>query len=302
MRSRVVGVVTLLLLCPITAELLQAYLSDLGGPFGTAFAVLFFAPLYGGAALLVREVSERTGRGWTGRLLMAAAFGVAMTAIIDVSLFTPFRDDIEGWRRIYTAAEVGGIGWSAVLTWVGGHVVMSVGVPLVVAETFARRPGPWLGRLGTALVVVGFLAIAVFIHQDQVGQFDVRTSPTTYAVSGAIILALIAAALSPLGRPLPARPGRVPAPGWCLLVGAVAMAIWDITPPSWLGVVITLVLFLVVGVVVSRWARSPEWTGRHLAALAFGALAVRSLLGFTVWIVLVVAIGWALERRTRADR
>lgn len=64
MRGRVIGVVAVLLLAPITAELLQAYLGDLGGPGGLIFLVVFLAPLYGGAALLTREVSVRTGRGW----------------------------------------------------------------------------------------------------------------------------------------------------------------------------------------------------------------------------------------------
>ncbi|MFT3873259.1 MAG: hypothetical protein QM714_11540 [Nocardioides sp.] len=71
MSGRAVGIVTTMLLAPVTAELLQAYLGDLGGPVGLVFVVPFFAPLYGGAALLIREVSVRTGRGWPGRLLMA---------------------------------------------------------------------------------------------------------------------------------------------------------------------------------------------------------------------------------------
>jgi len=81
-----VGVV---LLAPVFAELIQAYLGDLGGVFGLLFFVVFLAPLYGGAVLLIREVTVRTGRGWPSRLLLATAFGVAMPTLVDVSLWSP---------------------------------------------------------------------------------------------------------------------------------------------------------------------------------------------------------------------
>lgn len=96
-ERRRTGILAVLLLAPVSAELLQAYLGDLGGPVSLIFVVLFFAPLYGGAALLIREISVRTGRGWRGRLLLAAAFGVAMPTVIDLSLFTPHRDDVDDW-------------------------------------------------------------------------------------------------------------------------------------------------------------------------------------------------------------
>lgn len=94
------GVLVLLLLAPVSAELLQAYLGDLGGPFGMVFLVLFLAPLYGGAGLLIREIAARTGRGWPGRLLLAGAFGVAMPTLIDGSLFTPVMPDVDDWSTI----------------------------------------------------------------------------------------------------------------------------------------------------------------------------------------------------------
>lgn len=47
---------------PITAEYLQAYLTSTGDLIELAFGLVIFAPLYGGAALVIREVAVRTGR------------------------------------------------------------------------------------------------------------------------------------------------------------------------------------------------------------------------------------------------
>lgn len=317
-RGRVVGTLTILLLAPVTAELLQAYLGDLGGPGGLVFLVVFFAPLYGGAALLIREVAERSGRGWTGRLLLAAGFGVAMPTIIDLSLFTPAREDIDDWETILGAASFGGIGWSAVVTWVAGHVLMSVAAPIVVGETLARRPGPWLGRTGLALVVVGFGCLSVFVHQDQTNSYPAEAGAIDYVASAAIVAALVTLAFTPVGRPLTARPGPVPSPAWCAGFGLVAMAVLDFVPLSWLGVAVALTGLLVGFTVLARWARSPGWTPRHLAAVAFGALLTRTITGFlaplphdtswpekvgqnTTYLVLVLLLGWALHRRSRPD-
>ena len=64
-----------------------------GIPFTDAIiVVLFLGPMYGGAALLIREVTRRTGRGWPTILLLAAAFGVLQAALVDQSLFSPVYD------------------------------------------------------------------------------------------------------------------------------------------------------------------------------------------------------------------
>ncbi|WP_134766005.1 hypothetical protein [Nocardioides sp. 1609] len=279
-RARVVGVVTALLLAPVSAELLQVYLGDLGGPAGLAFLVLFLAPVYGGAVLLVREVSVRTHRGWTGRLLLAAAFGVAMPTVVDLSVFTRTRDDIDGWSDIVGAATLGGIGWSAVVVWVVGHVLTSVAAPLVVAETLARDPRPWLGRTGLGVVVAGFVLVAVALNRDHVAQHDPTVDAARYAGATAVVVALVALALSPLGRPLPPLERTGPSVRTCLVAGFVGLAAFDLTPMSWAGLGFHLVLLVAVGWLLSRWARSTGWTPRHLAAVASGGLLARTVIGF----------------------
>lgn len=315
MRGKWLGIITILLLAPITAELLQAYLGDLGGLGGFVFTVLFFAPMYGGMALLIREVSVRTGRGWSGRLLLATAWGVAMPTVVDLSLFTPARDDIDDWDQIINAASFGGLGWYAVVIWVGGHVLMSVSAPIIVAETLARRPGPWLGPFGLCLTTVGMLAVAGFIHGDQVRANTTDADLVDYVVSAAIIACFAGLAFTPLGRPLPSRSGRTPSVAVSFVAGLVGMAGLDFIPMSWAGVAVYMG-FLVTGLfLVGRWATSPGWTPRHLAALALGALLTRTATGFlsplpdgTTWaekitqncvsLALVLLLGCAMHRRT----
>lgn len=316
--SRWVGVVLLLALAPLSAELLSAYLGDLGGVPGLFFLIVFLAPLYGGAALLIREVAVRRGLGWRGRLLLATAFGVAMTTFIDLSLFTSRRDDIAYWSDLVAAATVGDLSLYAVVSWVGGHVVMSVFAPIVVAETVARRPGPWLGPVGLTVTVLALVLIAVAVHQDTTGK-TITATPTDYAVSVVLVLALIGLALTPLGRPLSTVAGRRTAPVWaCAVGGFVALAAFEVVPMSWTGVVVALGVVVVVAVLLTRMPRSPQWSQAHVAALAFGVLLARTCIGMlaplpvdTTWtekvvqhaiyLVVVALLGWVMLRRVRRD-
>lgn len=308
---------TLLVLAPIAAELLAAYLGDIGGVGGLLFLVVFFAPLYGGAALLIREVAVRTGRGWRGILLLAAAFGVLMPTFVDGSLFTSARDDVDDWGAIVDAASFGGLGWYAVVTWVGGHVLMSVGAPIAVAQALARRPGPWLGRMGIVVTGLGLVLVALLVHQDQWDAHEVDSSPERYTVAGGIVVALVLAALSPLGRPATSRPGRTPAVWVCAVAGFVGLAAFDFVPLSWAGVVIDLTVLAIAFTILSRWGTTADWTPRHVAAVAWGALLARTLTGFlaplpqeTTWaekisqnvtyLVLIALLGVTVELRTRA--
>jgi hypothetical protein len=317
-RARVRGVVGVALLAPLTAELLQAYLGDLGGPLGLVVFVLFLAPLYGGAALLVREVSVRTGRGWPGRFLLAAAFGVAMPTLVDVSLFTVHRSDIDGWEDIVTAAAVGRIGVYAVVTWVGGHVLMSITAPLAVVESLVRAPGPWLGRVGLVVTVGLMVLVAALIHDSQF-DYDVRVDAADYAWSAAVVIGLLVLAFTRLGRPLRREPGRAaPRPWVCVVTAFVLVAAFDLVPVSWVGVALDLGVLALGGLLVLRWSRSPQWDARRIAALAFGGVLARTLIGFlaplpqqTTWpeklfqnvsyLVIVLVLGVALARRTRGE-
>ena len=82
------AVVVLAVLAPVCAEYSSGYLPNTGDPVALVATLVVFAPLYGGAALLVREGAVRTGHGWTGVLLLAMVFGLIEAALIDLSLFT----------------------------------------------------------------------------------------------------------------------------------------------------------------------------------------------------------------------
>jgi hypothetical protein len=49
------------------------------------------APMYGGGALLIREIVRRKGRGWPSIILLALAYGILGEGIATESLFNWIR-------------------------------------------------------------------------------------------------------------------------------------------------------------------------------------------------------------------
>ena len=318
-RTRAAGVLALLFGAPVFAELIQSYLDITGELGGTLFLVAFMAPLYGGAGLLIREVAVRTGRGWSGRLLLAAAFGVLMPTWVDLSLWIPqTAEEIELWGDIrgVTIADVSVL---ALSSWALGHVVMSVGAPLAVVEALLPqgRGRPWLGGFGITVVTVLGVGVATLIHFDEEGP-EAEVSVAKYALSLAFAAALAVAAFTPVGRPLTPVEGR--GTGRPLLLGVagfVLMAAFDLAPASWWGLVLVWGAPVAAGVLLVRCARSPQWSARHLVAFAFGGILERTMIGFlvptppggdaggklvqnVVVLLLVLALGALLRARTRA--
>lgn len=283
--ARWAAILALVALAPVCAEFLVAYL-DITGDLGESlFAVVFFMPLYGGAALLIREVTVRTRRGWRARLLLAAAFGVAMTGLIDLSLWMTDRPEIEFWDELQTTTYLPALGFSAyaALTWVVGHVVMSVAAPLVVVEAASPRlrGRPWLGPVGLVVWSVGFLTVATMIHVTERADYDVHVEWFEYAGAAAAVGLLVALAFGRWGRPVVERPGQqVPHPLLLGIGGGVAMAWLDFTPFTWLGVLLLAMAAVGAAVALLRWASSPAWGWTHLATLTWGALFVHTLVGF----------------------
>ena len=317
-RTRTVGVVALLLGAPVFAELIQSYLEITGELVGTLFLIVFLAPLYGGVALLIREVAVRTGRGWSGRLLLAAAFGVLMPTWVDLSLWIPqTAKEIDLWGDI-RGVTIAGVSVLALSSWALGHVVMSVAAPLAVVEALlpSGRGQSWLGWFGIVVLTVLAVGVAVLIHVDEDGT-DAETSFAKYALSLALALCLAGAAFTRLGRPVTVVEGRATwSPVVLGVTGFVLMALFDLAPASWLGLVMVWGAGIAAGVLLLRCSRSPGWTGRHLVAFAFGGILERTLIGFlvptppggdtagklvqnVVVLLLVLGLGALLHARTR---
>ena len=98
-RACSVPIAALLVLSAIGAELLTAYDDSTGRPIELLVAIAFFGPLYGGPALIIRELARRTGPGWPTMLLLAAAFGLLQPGVIDQSLFSDSYRDVQGWEE-----------------------------------------------------------------------------------------------------------------------------------------------------------------------------------------------------------
>src|ERR1700744_106747 len=74
----------LFLTAPLVAEFLLGNLSLKMLP-----ALIVLAPMYGGGALLIREVVRRAGRGWPTIVVLGMAYAIFEEAYTTQSLFNP---------------------------------------------------------------------------------------------------------------------------------------------------------------------------------------------------------------------
>ncbi|MEV6844744.1 hypothetical protein [Actinoplanes sp. NPDC051411] len=276
MRTPWKPVLGLFLLAPLVGEYLlgNVTIRDVGG-------LILLAPLYGGGALLIREATRRTGKGWPTILALGLAYGLVEAGVIDGSLFSVDYEGVD-----YDAVRVPFLGVSAFygLQFVINHAVWSIGIPILLTETLTRRhrTTPWLGRIGLAVAAVVYLAAGLLIRYDSLrsGEYHV-----TWAQSAGVVvvaLALIALAFA-LPGPSPRGSARWVARPWLVGVAAfVLSSAYLVLPATWRGVALTVKIVILAAWLITWLSRRAGWQSRHQVALAAGALMTYAWAGFLI--------------------
>jgi hypothetical protein len=280
-------VLVLFLLAPLVAEVLFG-----STPISNPGALLPSIPLYGGGALLIRELARRRGGGWGRIALLGAAFAVVEEGLALQSMFDP---------ALFGAGGLGGrwlgVNWVWTEWTVGYHVIWSISVPILLAELLfpARRREAWLGRVGMgvsgALYALGALALAAIFRLFVTPDF--RASAVLMIGAALLVCALVALALRwPSAPRVPAASaGKAPSPWLVGLISFASTAAWFgllhlpeslragavVLAPMALGVV------LAAGIValILWWSASRGWNDAHRLALGFGAILTSTIYGIS---------------------
>lgn len=282
--KRIVPAIGLFFLTPAIAEFL---LGDI--PVTAIVGLALMAPMYGGGALLIREVSRRAGWGWPSIVALAAAYGFVEEGVATQSLFNP---GYAGKHLLsYGHLPLLGMGASWTAFVIGLHTVWSITVPIVCAEALVRdrRRTPWLGRVGLGVTAGVFVAGVALMAALTYSQSRFVASPAQFAGVGVVVVALVALAVALGRRPRRSVPaaGGVPSP-W--LLGALSLVVTSAVTSAWYlakdvmrsGMFVTLVAVTcaVALLVLARLSRRSGWRPAHEMALASGALLTYAWQGF----------------------
>jgi hypothetical protein len=263
-------------------------------PVSRLGGLVVVTPLYGGGAVLIRELARRRGPGWGRIALLGAAYAIIEEGLVIQSMFNP---------NLFNAGLLGGtvlgVNWVWVEWTFGYHIMWSIAIPILLTELLfpARRAAPWLGRTGVVIAggvyAIGALALTAIFRLVVAPDFR---APAILLIGAALlVVTLVALALIwPMSQAAPAPASSVrntPSPWLVGMVTFVAAAAWFALlglPHSLRAGALVLApmlaeLTMAIGVaaLISRWSRPDRaWTALHYLALACGALLVSMLVGF----------------------
>ncbi len=277
-RRSVPAAISLFFIAPFVAEYLLGDLSLKLLP-----ALLVLAPMYGGAALLIREHVRHKGRGWPTILCLGAAYALLEEGLVTQSLFNP--DYLKLHMHFLQPAHIAflGIGGWWTLLMLNVHTFWSIGVSIALAEGLfpERACEPWLGKIGHTVVDVLFLLglVANTLIGLKQNHFWATRAQLSVAAIACVFLVVIAF-VTPAG--MTKREGRVPSP-W--LSGAAALLLGlllELILPRWgWGAVAAMLaldaLFLLLVYVLSS---RRSWTLLHTFSLGAGGAVAYGLHAF----------------------
>jgi len=285
----------LVVLTPLLAEL------ALGStPLQYAWLTIVWLPLYGGGALLIRELVRRTGRGWPSILVLGLGYEIVEDGIGLQALSSPTLYGAANW-----GPRVLGLNlpyWEANITY---HLVFTVVIPILLVDLIfpAHRRSPYLrtpGLVGIAALFVFGAALIRLLVPPFADPDYLAPLPLTIGW-GVVVIVLGVLALRVLRprREVAGGPGAVPS-RWALaglgFAGPLAVmflqwptfgsagpaftrGVWALVPMA-----AAAGLLVALGLLVRRWYRTAAWTDRHALWLAGGALV-----GHTTWGIVGIA-------------
>jgi hypothetical protein len=268
-KSRIAFAVGLFFLAPLIAEFLLGNLSIKMLP-----ALVVLAPMYGGGALLIREIVRRARRGWPSIVILGMAYAIVEEAFTTQSLFNPnyLSLNLHLLQPAYIPALGIGAWWTIfVLTL---HTAWSISTSIALMEALAPAAAntPWLGRTGLGVTALLFIVGAIMSTLIGYRQDHYLAAPAQLASAALACVLLIVIAFR-IPRAGATSHASVPSPwllgAFTLLAGSGVLLVpnqWD-----WWAALSVLGLDLLVLATVLFWSRSSLWNMRHKLALASGA-------------------------------
>lgn len=282
-KRRLSPALVLFFLAPAIGELLSS--SAPPAEFFNPPGFIVLSVLYGGGAILARELAFRWGKGWPSLLILGAAYGIAEEGLMCKSFFDP------GWMDVGILGEYGrwlGVNWVWSVELTIYHTAFTILIPITLVTLLFpdRRMTPWIGRRGLVALWILWLANGVLIFL-----FISKYRPPVlhYAVAAGTIACLGAAAkwLPATVAPPEAYGKETPGCGRLFALGFVSTVVFFVLawmlPHSRLHplVVFGLMAVLAAAMIWAIWRISarPGFSDRHKLALVWGAL------GFFIFIV-----------------
>jgi hypothetical protein len=302
---------------PLVAEFLLGNL-----PIKMLPALVVLAPMYGGGALLVRELVRKTGRGWPSIILLGMAYAIFEEAFTTQSLFDPnyLHLNMNFLAPAYIPALGIGGWWTLWMFMV--HAIWSIATPIALVEATVpdRAQTPWLGRKGLAVVALVFLFGAAANTAIGYKQDHYLASVGQFAGAAAVVIVLVVIAFLLPRRVSATETGWIPA---ALQAGALALVFGSIAlfvPQAWGwgAVAALLALDVVMWAAVLTWSRRSGWGLKHQlglgagAALAYGwhafiqhpaigALDMSVRIGNAIFLLGVLTLIWFAAKRIGAE-
>ena len=282
MWRRLPAVLSLFVLSPLVAEYLLGSL-----PVAMIGILPVMALMYGSAAVLIREIARRAGRGWPAIALLACAYGFIEEGLITQSLFNPNYLGL----RLLDFGFIPALGTA--LPWliyvISIHVVWSICVPIGLVESLfpAKRDQPWLGPIGigvfSLLLLAGCALVAIFTYKQR----PFMASGAQLATTVLIVAALVVAAL----KWPPAKRGTAPAPHAvvlflaALIFGSALMVLQQIAKArlEWSPTECVLAIVVLQAAFIGFMAvftRGKVWNDRQRFALMAGGFLTYAWVGF----------------------
>ena len=270
LKKGIAPAIGLFFVAPLVAEFLLGNL-----PIKLLPALIVLAPLYGGGAVLIREMVRRTGHGWASILTLGVVYGILEEAFTTQSLFNP--DYLKLGLGLLTPAYIPTLGIGAWWTlWMFNvHAVWSIATPIALMEAAVpdRSRTPWLGRIGLTVFVCIFALGAMASTVMQYRRDPFMASKTQLAVAAMAVLALVVIAFVIPRRKMPSLAGWIP-PAW--MIGALTLvfgsaALFVPKDWGWGAVAALLALDFAMLVMVMAWSCREGWGIQHKLALAAGA-------------------------------
>lgn len=279
----------LLVLSPFVGEFLLGNIEPV--PSSWLASLLPLVLLYGGGALVIREVTRRLGRGYPTMALFAVGYALLEEGIVLGTLFNRGYLDLGlleyGWLPALGTSPV----WSGYVLTI--HTVWSILVPIVLTEHLfrARAHRPWLPVPGTITVLVAYLLGAAVVGVGN--YFTYQFLPSGGQIVAVLVLVGGCIAIGLVLHPAVRRglPGEIPSPRSTAVLAAVASSLfvftqdpvglgWSVPPAITLAAMVLTAGAGAAGVALA--SRRAAWTARHTLAAATGALVTYVWSGFFV--------------------